>query len=56
MILPLHLAYSTEFGNRKQRAAWSSEKSLQHMSRFDTDQKNHFDELAKKRKGEKKKY
>jgi hypothetical protein len=52
MFFPLHFAYSAEFGSRKQSTLWLSEKSLEHKSKFETDQKNRLDELARKRKAE----
>jgi hypothetical protein len=39
MFFPLHLAYSAEFGSGKQSASWLSEKSSEHKSKFETDQK-----------------
>jgi len=39
MFFPLHFAYSAEFGSGKQSASWLLEKSLEHKSKFETDQK-----------------
>jgi hypothetical protein len=50
MFFPLHLAYSAEFGSGKQSALWLSEKSSEHKSKFEMDQRNRLDELARKRK------
>jgi hypothetical protein len=42
----------TEFGSGKQSALWLLEKSLEHKSKFETDQKKFLDKLARKRKAE----
>jgi hypothetical protein len=39
MFFPLHLAYSAEFGSRNQSTSWLLEKSSEHKSKFETDQK-----------------
>jgi hypothetical protein len=39
MIYPLHFAYAAEFSSGKQSTSWLAEKSSEHKSKFETDQK-----------------
>jgi hypothetical protein len=48
----MHLEQTLEFGAGKQSAGWLSEKATMHKTKFETDQKNRLDDLAKKRKAE----
>jgi ATP-dependent 26S proteasome regulatory subunit len=52
ILLPLHLAYNSEFSEGQQTAGWLSEKATVHKSKFETNQKNLLNDLAKKRKAE----
>ena len=48
----MHIAYTSEFSGGAQTAGWLSGKGTAHRTKFETDQKNRLDELAKKRKAE----
>ena len=48
----MHLEHTLEFGSGKQSAGWLLEKATMHRTKFETDQKNRLDDLAKKRKAE----
>jgi len=52
LLLPMHLEYMSEFSGGPQTAGWLSHKATVHKTKFETDQKNRLDELAKKRKAE----
>jgi len=52
LLLEMHLEQTFEFGAGKQTAGWLSEKATMHKTKFETDQKNRLDDLAKKRKAE----
>ena len=52
LLLPMHLAYTSEFSGGPQTAGWLSDKVTAHKMKFETDQKNWLNELAKKRKAE----
>jgi hypothetical protein len=52
LLLPMHIGYTSEFSGGPQTAGWLSGKATAHKTKFDTDQKNQLDELAKKRKAE----
>jgi hypothetical protein len=52
LLLEMHLEQTLEFGAGKQSAGWLSEKATMHKSKFEMDQKNRLDDLAKKRKAE----
>jgi len=52
LLLEMHLEHTLEFGSGKQSAGWLSEKATMHRTKFETDQKNRLDDLAKKRKAE----
>jgi hypothetical protein len=52
LLLQMHLEQTFEFGAGKQTAGWLSEKARMHKTKFETDQKNRLDDLAKKRKAE----
>jgi hypothetical protein len=54
LLLPMHTGYTSEFSGGAQTAGWLSGKATAHKTKFKTDQKNRFDELAKKRKAEEK--
>jgi len=48
LLLPMHLAYTSEFSGGPQTAGWLSDKATAHKTKFETNQKNRLDELAKK--------
>jgi hypothetical protein len=48
----LHFAYTNEFSIGQQSADWLAEKDAAHKSKFETNQKNWLEELAKKWKAE----
>jgi hypothetical protein len=48
----MHIGYTSEFSGASQTAGWLSGKATAHQTKFETDQKNRLDELAKKRKAE----
>ena len=48
----MHIGYTSEFSGGAQAAGWLSHKATVHKTKFETDQKNRLDELAKKRKAE----
>jgi hypothetical protein len=50
MLLPMNIAYTSEFGTGQQTAGWLSEKATAHKTKFEMDQKNRLEELSKKRK------
>jgi hypothetical protein len=50
MLLQLHLAYTNEFSAGQQTAGWLAEKAMVYKTKFETDQKNWLDDLARKRK------
>jgi len=52
LLLQMHLEHTFEFGAGKKTAGWLSEKASMHKTKFETDQKNRLDDLAKKRKAE----
>jgi len=52
LLLQMHLEHTFKFGAGKQTAGWLSEKVSMHKTKFETDQKNRLDDLAKKRKAE----
>jgi len=52
LLLQMHLEHTLEFGAGKQTAGWLSEKASMHKTKFEMDQKNRLDDLAKKRKAE----
>jgi hypothetical protein len=52
LLLEMHLEQTFEFGAWKQTAGWLSEKVTMHKTKFEMDQKNRLDDLAKKRKAE----
>jgi signal recognition particle subunit SEC65 len=52
LLLEMHLEQMLEFGSGKQSAGWLAEKAKMHKTKFETDQKNRLDDLAKKRKAE----
>jgi hypothetical protein len=52
LLLQMHIAYTSEFSGGAQTAGWLSGKATAHGTKFETDQKNRLDELAKKRKAE----
>jgi hypothetical protein len=52
LLLPMHIGYTSEFSGASQTAGWLSGKATAHQTKFETDQKNRLDELAKKRKAE----
>jgi hypothetical protein len=47
--------YTSEFSGGQQTAGWLSKKVMVHKSKFETDQKNQLNKLAKKRKAEEEK-
>jgi hypothetical protein len=49
MLLPMHLANTSEFNGGQKKAGWLSEKATAHKSKFETDQKNRLDDAAKHR-------
>jgi hypothetical protein len=52
LLLEMHLEQTLEFGAGKQPAGWLSEKATMHKTKFEMNQKNRLDDLAKKRKPE----
>jgi hypothetical protein len=46
MLLYLHLKYMRDFSNGAQNASWMEGKAVVRRGKFDTDQKNHENELA----------
>jgi hypothetical protein len=52
MLLLMHLAYTSEFSGGQQTAGWLAEKATAHKTKFETNQKNQLEDLAKKRKAE----
>jgi hypothetical protein len=48
LLLQMHIAYTSEFSGGAQTAGWLSGKATAHRTKFETDQKNRLDELAKK--------
>jgi hypothetical protein len=52
LLLQMHLEHTFKFGAGKQTAGWLSEKASMHKTKFEMDQKNRLDDLAKKRKAE----
>jgi len=50
MLLPMNIAYTSEFGTGQQTAGWLSEKATAHKTKFETDKRNRLKELIKKRK------
>jgi hypothetical protein len=52
LLLPMHIGYTSEFSGSLQTAGWLSGKATAHKTKFETDQKNQLNELAKKRKAE----
>jgi len=49
MLLLMHLAYTSEFSGGQQTAGWKDEKATAHKTKFETNQKNWLEDLAKKR-------
>jgi hypothetical protein len=52
LLLPMHLEYMSEIRGGTQTAGWLSDKVTVHKMKYETDQKNQLDELAKNRKAE----
>jgi hypothetical protein len=50
LLLPMHIGYTSEFSGGPQTAGWLSGKATAHKTKFDTNQKNRLNELAKKGK------
>jgi hypothetical protein len=48
LLLQMHIVYTSEFSGGAQTAGWLSGKATAHRTKFETDQKNRLDELAKK--------
>jgi len=53
LLLPMHIGYTSEFSGGAQTAGWLSGKTTAHKIKFETNQKNRLDEIAKKRKADK---
>jgi hypothetical protein len=51
LLLPMHIGYTPEFSGGAQTAGWLSHKATVHKTKFETDQKNRLNELAKKKEG-----
>ncbi len=49
LLLSCHLEYNEPFGNGKQNAAWLENQKVAAKSKFEIDQKNRKDEIARKR-------
>jgi hypothetical protein len=52
LLLQMHLEHTFGFGAGQQTAGWLLEKASMHKTKFEMDQKNRLDDLAKKRKAE----
>ncbi len=48
MLLHLHVKYMPDYSNGAQNASWLEGKAVEHRGKFNADQKNQENELARK--------